>query len=356
MKSKQQVFISDAGTGAIFSGTNTTEVLKAIWDTINSSGFEYKGQRGLTKTIRGTTIIINNPFDEINNYPYWSKKEDDWYQANFVQKETNQPPEKLAKNSDIYPYKYVWRSRYHDSGLGYIKGVVDLFLSQNFNQIPFKDKKELVAFLKSTFKTYHPETILSVLSWKGRGLMDYYLKHPEITNLELKANRRDILQSVIDEVRQNPNTRRAITPSFTYEQIDHSAVSGGVPVYQNYQLYVEFDNKGQPNGLISFHLHRAMDAKGGTQLDISHDRAWGAIASKAIGLPLKRMIIYCNDIYYFLPAEGGNQDLVNKTDIRSWLFAVSDSYDPKIEDVEKRLSSPIYQQKIDHTWHILQTS
>lgn len=335
--------------GFIFEGNTTADVLGEVWETVQRHGKIYKGQRGAVKSIKGISLIINTPFKDNKNYPYWSKQEDQWYQDNFVKKETNLPPEIIKKGQDIYPYKYVWRSRYFDNGWGHILAVVELLKKSGFKKTKFKNKQELIDFLKKTYQLYHPETILAVLGWKGGKLMDFYLNHPELLNMEFATNRTDTLLTVIDEIKNNPNSRRAITHSFTYEHIDHSGVAGGVPVYQNYQLYTDFDSRGKPAGLISLHLHRALDARGGAQLDISHDREWGQIASQKTGLPLKKIVIYCNDIWYQVPEKGAHKDLETKTDVRSWLFAVTDGYDPATDDIEKRLSSSTYQKKIEYT-------
>ena len=259
------------------------------------------------------------------------------------------PPEIIEPHEDIYPYKYSWRSRYYDGGTGYVKRVVSTLRGLGYDNISFQQKSELEDLLKASFQSCHPETIMAVLAWKRKALLNFYLRNPQILDLELQADRRDTLLSVIEEVKQNPSSRRAITPSFTYESIDHSGVAGGVPVYQNYQLYVDFDRTGNPTGLISMHLHRAMDAMGGTQLDINHDKEWGLIASKRLGAPLKTIIIYCNDIYHHVPTEGANIHLAQKTNIKDWLFSVTDAYDPKTEDIEKRLASKVCQDKISHT-------
>src|SRR5258708_11042747 len=93
--------------GFIFEGDTTADVLGEVWSTIQKHGKEYKSQRGRVKSIKGISLIINEPFKEKKNYPYWKKEEDDWYQDNFVKKETNLPPEIIKKRKDINPYKYV---------------------------------------------------------------------------------------------------------------------------------------------------------------------------------------------------------------------------------------------------------
>lgn len=330
-----------SNTGFIFKGSTISDVLKKVWQSIKKHGTSHQSQSGLVNSIRGVTLVINNPLDEKNNYPYWNKLEDDWYQDNFVKKETNSPPEVLIKNSDIYQYKYVWRSRYYDLGYGHIKGVVNALKQFSISNFQFSIKKQLIDLLKKSYQFIHPEIVLAVLAWKGKKLINYYLKNPSILDQELKSNRTDILLSIISELKQNPSSRRAITPSLLYSAIDQQGSSGGIPVYQNYQLYINFSKSGKPESLTSFHLHRAFDAYGGLQLDINHDKDWGKIASKKLGLPLKQMVIYGNDVW-------ASEDH-KKEDIKSWLLAATNSYDPKVEDIEKRLSSESFKKKIEYT-------
>ncbi len=336
--------------GFVFRGNNSKIVLERVWKKVNKYGKVYMGQRGPIQSLKGVTIILENPQDTSDRYPYWDKKSDEWYQNYFVRKETNNPPEDIVTNNDIYPYKYVWRSRYYDDGWGYVKGTVAALKKAGITKLALNSSEELTALLTKTYAFYHPESLLAVLAWKGQRLLNYYLANETILDNELARSRKDTLMSVISELKENPNSRRAITPSFTYENIDHSGVAGAVPVYQNYQLYVDFDSSGEPKSLISMHLHRALDGYGGTQLDINHDYDWGKIAAREIGLPLSKIIIYCNDMYIHLEGAEAHTDLVEKTSIQHWLRAVVDSYDPKQEDIEKRLSNDRYKAKIRHAW------
>ncbi len=339
--------MADKNTGFIFEGKTPADVLKDVQEAIQTHGTSVQTQRGIAKSIRGATFIINDISNEKKNYPYWDKASDDWYQANFVRKESTLAPEILKPGQDIYPYKYAWRSRYYDSGFGYVVAVLAVLKRFKIQDLRFKNESEILKLLQKIYTLIHPEVVLAVLSWKGLKLLNFYLENPKILALELQSQRRDTLESVIEEVKQSPSTRRAIMPSFTYEQIDHSGAAGGVPVYQNYQLYVNFDKKGNPVGITSYHLHRAIDAFGGAQLDINHDKEWGVYASKRLKLPLQKIVIYVNDVWASF--DKNMQHLSNKTDIRSWLFSVTDAYDPKIEDIDKRLSSPLYKKKIEFT-------
>ncbi len=334
-------------SGFIFEGKTPKDVLKDVQEAIQTHGTTIQTQRGIAKSIRGATFIINDISDEKKNYPYWDKTSDDWYQDNFVRKETTLAPEVVKPGQDIYPYKYAWRSRYYDGGTGYIVGVITVFKKLKITKLQIKTEAQLINLLKQSYQLIHPEIVLAVLSWKGIKLLNFYLENPKILELELQSQRRDTLESVIEEVKQSPSSRRAIMPSFIYEHIDHSGAAGGVPVYQNYQLYVNFDKKGNPESITSYHLHRAIDAFGGAQLDINHDKEWGLYASKKLNLPLEKIVIYVNDVWASFDKD--MKHLSNKTDIRSWLFSVTDAYDPKIEDIDKRLSSPLYKKKIEYT-------
>jgi thymidylate synthase len=340
--------------GFIFEGKTPSDVLKDVQETIQTHGTTVQTQRGIVKSIRGATFIINDISNEKKNYPYWDKQSDDWYQDNFVRKETTLAPEIIKSGQDIYPYKYAWRSRYYDSGFGYVVAVIKVLKKLRIKNLRITNQGQLIDLLKQSYQLIHPEVVLAVLSWKGLKLLNFYLENPKILALELQSQRRDTLESVIEEVKQSPSTRRAIMPSFTYEHIDHSGAAGGVPVYQNYQLYVNFDErssssnkKGNPESITSYHLHRAIDAFGGAQLDINHDKEWGLYASKKLKLPLQKIVIYVNDVWASFDKD--MQHLSKKTDIRSWLFSVTDAYDPKVEDIDKRISSALYQKKIEYT-------
>lgn len=333
--------------GFIFEGKTPADVLKDVQAAVQTHGTTVRTQRGIVKSIRGATFIINDISNEKKNYPYWDKQSDDWYQDNFVRKETTLAPEEIQKGQDIYPYKYAWRSRYYDSGFGYVAAVIAVLKRLKIQDLRFKNESEIIKLLQQTYTLIHPEVVLAVLAWKGLKLLNFYLKNPKNLELELHSQRRDTLESVIEEIKHSPASRRAIMPAFTYEHIDHSGAAGGVPVYQNYQLYVNFDKKGNPESITSYHLHRAIDAFGGAQLDINHDKEWGMYASKKLKLPLEKIVIYVNDVWASFDKD--MQHLSNKTDIRSWLFSVTDAYDPKVEDIAKRLSSHLYKKKIEYT-------
>ncbi len=326
----------------LIEGETTRDVLQAVWESVDKYGKEYQGARGRFKSIKGVTLVIKNPLDEANNYPYWSKPNDEWYQNNFVRPQTTFLPEAHSLlNTDVYAYRYSDRSRYYDAGWGYVKGVFELLEKNNLYP------ESLEGLIKDTYQEYHPERILSVLAWQGVDLMENYQCSRMSLNVILERSRIDTLCSIVEELKRDPSSRRAITPSFTYPHIDHiTGPFGSVPVYQNYQLVTQFNQSGEPEGLVSLHWHRAMDARGGTQLDISHDRDWGTIASEKLGLPLKQMVIFCSDLWCQLPGEETDSNLVKPTDIRKWLFSMTGAYDPKTEDIEKRLASPLYQAKI----------
>ena len=335
-------------SGLIIRGRTSKEVVESSWQIIQGKGVEYQSQRGLIKSIKGVTLIVDDPLSAEGQFPYWDEQSDNWYQDNFVRKETNQGPEKVQEGADIYPYKYVWRSRYYDAGWGYIAAVVAALKGLGWTKLEIANEQDLRKLLLGTYKIVHPETLLSVIAWKGRKLIDRYLQNQDLVLDELSANRIDTLLLVTKEIKDSPTSRRAITPSFGLPQIDFGGAAGGVPVYQNYQLQTVSDKKGNIVGFTSTHWHRALDAKGGVQLDISHDRDWGMIAVAALNLPLLQMTIFCTDMYYHVPTEGGHKDLINQTNVRDWLHTMTEAYKPATEDIEARLARLTYQEKIKY--------
>ncbi len=272
-------------------------------------------------------------FDK-DRYPYWSKEEDNWYQNIFVRKETNLPPEELpAKEGYLYPYVYAHRSRYHDDGYGYLAAVIKLMGQLNAD---FSTKEGFLQFLQEAARKLHIETILGVLKWQGP-MIEYYLDNKFLLRKQLSAHRKDTLQLTIDELKSGMESSRAVTQNFVYDSIDKWGVlgSGGVPPYQNYQLFVDGD------GIVSVHLHRSLDVMGGVQLDLNHDIDWGLIASNELALPLKKVIIVASHLHRYI--DGAHLD--SKTNIKDWLAKVTYGYNVNTVNVDELLER--YEKKID---------
>ena len=164
--------------------TTTKEALEKAQQDIEEKGFKSVSERGETFSLNGYKLTITDFENDL--YPYWNEKSDKWYQKEFVRKETSKKPEDLSNGFNIYPYTYAHRSRFYDSGCGYVLGIIDLILSLpsygvHKRDLNFESKVEFIKFLEGSVKFYHPQIILSVLSWKGRTLMNHYLNNREIS-------------------------------------------------------------------------------------------------------------------------------------------------------------------------------
>lgn len=300
---------------------------------------------GNRRVIYGHKLEIDE-FSE-RRYPYWSQKEDEWYQNIFVRKETTKPPEQ-DQGTILFPYTYAHRARYNDGGLGYLTTFAQTIKPEE--GIQTTSKTRLIQYLKETIKHTHIENILAILSSKRIArflneqifINEFQTDHEMLHNL-LKSRRVDLLEQIITELQQDPNSSRAITASFIYPDTDFAlGKAGGIPPYQNYQLFIEGGK------LISIHQHRSLDINGGVQLDFNHDIDWGQYASQKLGIPLGRIIIIANNLH----AYEGDQHLSEKTTIKNWLLKVTYGYDTsqiKPEEILKK-----YEKQIEQAWRAQQ--
>lgn len=327
------------------SGKTVKEVLEKVSDAVNRHGQSYIGigQRGQLKALRGVTIVLEDPNNEQDRYPYWDRVSDEWYQDHFVREHVH-PPEKL-NGEIIFPYTYAWRSKYHDQGWGHVFAITQLLTNLNYSELPFTRQQDLNQLVQETYQNYHPDLIFAVLQWLGKKSLELFIAKPFLIEEILSKTRKDILVTCVDQILAAPSTQRAITPSLTYATIDQSGMMTAIPYYQNYQLLVVFNQKGNPIGLESFHLHRTIDVKGGMQLDISHDRDWGMYASEKTGLQLLRMTIYCSDAHLYLDEKGAEKNLSRKTNIQQWLMSVTDAYLPDEFNLKKWMQTPQFKTK-----------
>ncbi len=270
---------------------------------------------GNRRVLYGYVLEIDEFTEE--RYPYWNKEEDEWYQNIFVRKETTKPPEE-KQGQLIFPYTYSHRARYHDNGLGYLGAILNQRNSLGLRSILIKD---ILEELGSIAHSVHIENVLALLSTQER--INEYQRHANYfrsgsIKQAIKATRVDLLEQAIQELQHDPNSSRATTGSLIYQHLDFAlGKAGGIPPYQNYQLFIE---QGK---LISIHQHRSLDINGGVQLDFNHDIDWGMHASQKLGIPLGRIIIIANNLH----AYEGDKHLDKKTTIKDWLLKVTYGYD-----------------------------
>lgn len=339
------------------NGNSPREVIDKAREKVQAEGQIYQSVFSEVKSIKALTLVINNPLecDHKDLYPYWTKEEDHYYQHKFVSKDGNEPGSHVYdpnENNYLEQFRYNQRSRWYDSGWGFVKATCAVLKKLGIEELNIKSKEELNELFLKVYKYMHITNFINVLGWQGIDNVNFYLKNPEILERILKTNQTDTLLNVISEIKKAPNSRRAITPSFLYGNFDSFGVTAALPVYQNYQLFCEFDQNNEPSGLVSIHQHRAIDANGGVQLDINHDLAWGKLASEETNLPLSKVIITVND--YWLASEkdkDGNKDITQKTNVKDWLLAVTYGYQTQKVDIHQFLNIKANQIKIESLYN-----
>lgn len=318
------------------SGSTIAELLAKAKEAVLKSGVDKNGQRGQTRSLKCVDLILNEPLADPDPYPFWDQAATQWYLDRFVAKDKGYLPENLAEpGQNLFPYTYAHRSRFYDLGFGYTLGFCLAVNQTGWNLKRLTSRKNFRDFLMDVGQLAHVQNALAVMYWWGREILMVWVKNPKVIGEWLTVSRRDTLLDVIAQVRLAPETRRAITPSFIYPNIDLALPAGGIPPYQNYQLWQS------ESGLTSIHLHRAVDLRGGAQLDFSHDLSWGKLASAMLKKPLDQVIIRVNDLY--LPT-AGNPAVAE--DIKTWLAAVTDGYLATQEGIAQELAKGEYKETI----------
>jgi hypothetical protein len=320
--------------------SSTTEVLAKAKDLVLAKGKRKKSQRGETVSLIGVDLILEGPGLDSEPYPVWDRESTDWYLRYFVEKNKKFLPEDISEaNQSLTPYTYAHRSRFFDFGLGYTLAFCRAVKTLGLNLDRWQGFEDFNQFLLKVGQKIHLQNVLAVMFWWGRERLTAWTRDNQDLEALLKRSRRDTLIDVIGQIRYSPQTRRAITPSFIYPNIDLVLPAGGVPPYQNYQLL------NSQSGLISIHLHRSMDLGGGAQLDFAHDLSWAKIVAETLGKFPQKIIIRVNDCHLYQsgkPAEA--------TKIDDWLRATTDGYLPTLAATGEEMKRPEYEESIKMVW------
>jgi hypothetical protein len=307
------------------NATSLGEAQSKLIEKILDSGPLLPSQHGDTQVIFGEQVIAVESSTELDfEYPYWDKLSDEWYRKVFVQAEANLPVEQLAKNEFVFAYRYCDRSHFYDGGLGYLLASIKILQQAHASRLD-RSSKSIQAIRSAIFEStevLHPFNFLSALAGFGLDLVNEYLEDTSRLEQLLKAQRKDAIAGLTSVLLADSTSRQAITPSFMYATTDYNGVLRAVPPYQNYQVFIVDD--GESKYLLSVHQHRSLDAKGGIQLDYNHDIYWGKMVSKALGIPLRKVVIVANNCHVYLGQK--NAELVNKTNIEDWLVRVTYGY------------------------------
>ncbi len=305
----------------VFKGKNLKELLAEAHEYVVKHGALRESARGKTYSIGTLTLVWQNPSNAEENHWSWPLEAARLYQQIFVEGEVQNQPERLAARGDyLFPYTYAARSRFWDGGWGSALAVIRATQQVTGHGLDILQNEEaFLRYLPDAGELVHLQVVLEVWQWLGRKLMGAFLNDPSLVESFLARTRVDQLKRIIDEIRENPSSRRAVTASFVYPDLDQRVQPlMGIPPYQFFQLLP--GEPGEP--LNSFHVHRSLDAGQGVQLDFLHDYYWLAEAAQKTGRPLGTVTITAGDFHVYLPSE--KAPAVDK--IEKWLMSVTDGY------------------------------
>jgi thymidylate synthase len=294
-----------------------SDLLQKAKNLLLKNGIETKSQRGLTYSLNNVFLTWVGPVKDKTRYSFWDKKSDEWYQDNFVRKNKGNLPEIDKKSGSLLiPYRYAERSRYHDSGWGY--GLAVVRAAKKVGKI-----KDINKWLVEMGELVHLQTIMAVLLWWGKDNFEFWLKNEAVLERLVKSTRVDTLDKIVLDIKNNPQSRRAILPSFMYGLDYFLNPLMGVSCYQNFQLLPS--GKNEP--LSSLHWHRSLDCSGGAQLDFNHDHDWLAYASKKAGRSMGNINLVVGNLHlYMTKAENTSDAILPNDSVEKRLCMWTDGY------------------------------
>lgn len=323
----------------VFRGATLKELLAKAHDYVVSQGVKRDSSRGSTYSVKALTLVWENPSNSDENYWGWSRESADFYQKIFVDGRPENRPERLAEKGDyLFPYTYAARSRFWDGGWGYIQAVLRVTekLGNDFETIT-KNQDDFFDYLSTAGEMVHLQVILAVWDWIGSQQMAAFLENPFQVDSFLARSRIDQVKRVINEIKENPASRRAVTVSFVYPELDQRMKPLlGIPPYQFFQLLP--GDAQEP--LDSFHVHRSLDAGQGVLLDFMHDYHWLAESAGSTNRPLGTIAITAGDFHVYLPSKAA--PAVDR--IEQWLMDVTDGYQSGVGMPAKLLQKEKYLQ------------
>jgi hypothetical protein len=308
-----------------FRSGSLRDLLRDAKTAVMENGIRIVSQKGQTKSISGVTLVWQNPKMDKDSYFYWDKASDDWYQRVFVDKRKENRPEEIgARGCILFPYRYSQRSRFYDTGIGYLLALVNSM--KILGTSPSKAIKSFgffSEFLSEVGELVHLQTVLASLRWLGRRRLEKYFRDVTELKNELDMTRSDTLARVTEEARINPFSRRLVTPSFVYGAIDQGLDSiVDVPCYQFFQvLPATYDRP-----VSSVHFHRSLNVGGGAQLDFHHDYDWLTYITGKTGRKMGDITMMVGDMHVYEDTEGSDENLSGKTDIQKWLMSSTGGY------------------------------
>jgi hypothetical protein len=339
-------------TGLLICAANLDDLFGEARQHLFRTGKRGLSPRGETLSLNNVTLVWKAPHN--SGYPAWSWREavNQFYQSIFVQKnDANRPEAVKAPGDFIFPYTYSARSRYWDGGWGYAKSVVEV-TRQLVPSLPaalhsidgFND------YLSEASEYVHLQTLLAVWNWIGVRHLATLIKEPHMLDELLARNRLDQLDIVVDNIADDPCSRRAITSSLLYPSLDFQLRPAmGVPAYQIFQLLPAQDGS-EP--ISSLHYHRSLDLGDGIVLDYYHDLQWLAYAAGRLQRAMGSITIVSGNLHLYVERSSHGESSYSSTaSLLDWLFFVTDGYRAGSGSGRQLLNSAKYRRLTELTYN-----
>lgn len=326
----------------VLCNRNLQNLLAEARSFVIERGCVQESARGKTYSHNLVELVWENPDCSGDAYWQWAATEVEQYLDIFVENKPDNRPEVTASCGRIvFPYTYAARSRFRDSGWGYVAAVIDATRAMTSDPSEYLATEEaFINYLKWMGERVHLQPALAVWNWLGLAQIEKLTRDPEIVQLLLHSSRSDQLARIIAEVGADHTSRRAVTASFVYPEFDQCfEPMYGIPPYQSFQLLPA----AEPNEPIcSMHVHRSLDGTHGVELDFHHDLRWLNQAAKVLSRPVGSVSIVAANLHVYV----GTEESRTRSGLEDWLLRVTDGYRVGHGQVSELVQQNAYRRNI----------
>ncbi len=325
---------------------NLRDLLTEARAFVIEHGSVQESARGKTYSLNLIELVWENPDRSEDAYWQWVQAEVEQYLDIFVEDKPDNRPEVSANCGRIvFPYTYAARSRFRDSGWGYVAAVMDATRAMTSDPSELLETEEaFISYLKQVGERIHLQPALAVWNWLGLAQIEKLTRDPEIGRLLLHRSRSDQLARIIAEVGADHTSRRAVTASFVYPEFDQCfEPMYGIPPYQSFQL-LPTTEPDEP--LCSMHVHRSLDATHGVELDFHHDLRWLSQAAKMLNRPIGHVSVVAANLHVYV----GTEESKTRLGLEDWLLRVTDGYRVGSSQVSEILQQNTYRRNIQRIY------
>lgn len=326
-----------------------SELLARARTLLAAHAHPHQTQRGQTLSANSVMLTWLAPRELGASELPWTREEADWYLSVFVHRAPSTDPlSPVAPGSLLFPYTYAARARYWDAGWSYLYALVCSIRDHGFSLARACETYDyFLRFFTTLAGSIHLQTVLGLLALYPPHVLKTFLANPELALDYARSWRRDILADAIDDLRDNPHSRRAVVSAFSYPHLEGSLQPQmGKPPYQMFQLLP--DDEDMP--LSSVHEHRSLDIVGGAQLDLLHDLAWLTEASDTLHRPIGDISVFAHNLHEYRDQPGASPDTPRHDTayprIEAWLRHVTDGYRTDEDAPAALIKQPSYAANI----------